>query len=85
MRDALTALVPRYVRAWNYESRPAGLDRVLVRYRVAEEQAQRYATGSMRYSVKTTSARAPCRRSIRRSARPVTGYAIVAVFLCLPA
>ncbi len=43
MRDALTALVPRYVRAWNYESRPAGLDRVLVRYRLAEEQAQRYA------------------------------------------
>ena len=43
MRDALTALVPRYVRAWNYESRPAGLDRVLVRYRAAEEQAQRYA------------------------------------------
>jgi hexosaminidase len=43
MRDALTALVPRYVRAWRYESRPAGLDRVLVRYRAAQEQAQRYA------------------------------------------
>ncbi len=43
MRDALTAIAPRYIRAWDYESRPAGLAHVLVRYRAAEERAQRYA------------------------------------------
>jgi hypothetical protein len=39
LRDELTALEPLYTRAWNYESRPAGLDRVLVRYASAESAA----------------------------------------------
>ena len=43
LRDALTAIAPRYVRAWNYESRPAGRERVLVRYALAEQQVLRYA------------------------------------------
>jgi hexosaminidase len=43
MRDALAAIKPRYERAWNYESRPAGRERVLVRYALAEQQALRYA------------------------------------------
>jgi len=43
LRDELTMLAPRYARAWDYESRPAGRDRVLVRYAAAEQRAQRYA------------------------------------------
>jgi hypothetical protein len=43
LRDELTALWPRYVRAWDYESRPAGRERVRVRYAVAEQRAQRVA------------------------------------------
>lgn len=43
VRDELTAIAPLYVRAWTYESVRAGLDRVLVRYAVAEQQAVRYA------------------------------------------
>jgi hypothetical protein len=43
LRDELTALAPRYAQAWNYESRPSGRDRVLVRYALAAQQAMRYA------------------------------------------
>lgn len=43
LRDELTVLEPLYARAWSYESRPAALARVLVRYRGAEEAAQRDA------------------------------------------
>jgi hexosaminidase len=39
MRDEMTALAPLYAAAWNYESRPAGRDRVLVRYTAAAERA----------------------------------------------
>jgi hypothetical protein len=39
LRDEMTALAPLYAQAWNYESRPAGRDRVLVRYAAAAEQA----------------------------------------------
>jgi hexosaminidase len=39
LRDELTALEPLYARAWNYESTPPGLARVLVRYRSAEARA----------------------------------------------
>jgi hypothetical protein len=39
LRDEMTALAPLYAAAWNYESRPAGLARVLVRYRAAAERA----------------------------------------------
>ena len=39
LRDEITALEPRYSAAWNYESRPAGLARVLVRYHAAAERA----------------------------------------------
>jgi hexosaminidase len=39
LRDELTALEPLYARAWNYESTPPGLARVLVRYRAAAAQA----------------------------------------------
>jgi hypothetical protein len=39
MRDEMTALAPLYAAAWNYESRPAGRDRVLVRYNAAAERA----------------------------------------------
>ncbi len=43
MRDALTAIEPQYAAAWRYESTEPGLARALVRYRVAEEEAQRCA------------------------------------------
>ncbi|HEV8022208.1 MAG TPA: hypothetical protein VGP41_13130, partial [Candidatus Lustribacter sp.] len=39
MRDEITALEPLYAAAWNYESRPAGLARVLVRYHAAAAAA----------------------------------------------
>jgi hexosaminidase len=39
LRDEMTALAPLYAAAWNYESRPAGRDRVLVRYAAAAERA----------------------------------------------
>lgn len=39
LRDEMTALAPLYASAWRYESRPAGLDRVLVRYAAAAERA----------------------------------------------
>ena len=39
MRDEMTALAPLFAAAWNYESRPAGRDRVLVRYAAAAERA----------------------------------------------
>ncbi len=39
MRDEITALEPLYAAAWTYESRPAGLARVLVRYRAAAAAA----------------------------------------------
>jgi hypothetical protein len=39
LRDELTAIAPLYAAAWNAESRPAGLARVMVRYARAEQQA----------------------------------------------
>jgi hypothetical protein len=39
LRDEMTALAPLYAAAWNYESRAAGRDRVMVRYTAAAEQA----------------------------------------------
>ena len=39
LRDEMTALAPLYAAAWNYESRPAGLARVMVRYQAAAERA----------------------------------------------
>jgi hypothetical protein len=39
LRDQMTALAPLYAAAWNYESRPAGRDRVLVRYQAAAQRA----------------------------------------------
>jgi len=39
LRDEMTALAPLYAAAWKYESRPAGLARVMVRYTAAAEQA----------------------------------------------
>jgi len=39
LRDEMTALEPLYAQAWDYESRPGGRDRVLVRYRLAAEAA----------------------------------------------
>jgi hypothetical protein len=39
LRDEMTALAPLYARAWHYESTPPGLERVLVRYRLAAERA----------------------------------------------
>jgi hexosaminidase len=39
LRDQMTALAPFYAAAWNYESRPAGRDRVLVRYQAAAQRA----------------------------------------------
>lgn len=39
LRDEMTALAPLFARAWRYESTPAGLDRILVRYRLAAERA----------------------------------------------
>jgi len=39
LRDEMTALAPLYARAWRYESTPPGLERVLVRYRLAAERA----------------------------------------------
>jgi hypothetical protein len=39
LRDEMTALAPLYASAWNAESRPAGRDRVLVRYERAAEIA----------------------------------------------
>jgi hypothetical protein len=43
MRDGLAAIAPLYSAAWRYESTEPGLDRVLVRYRTAEGDAQRCA------------------------------------------
>ena len=43
LRDGIAALQPLYERAWRYESTEPGLARVLVRYRLAESEAQRYA------------------------------------------
>jgi hexosaminidase len=39
LRDEMTALGPLYAAAWNYESRPSGLARVMVRYQAAAERA----------------------------------------------
>jgi hypothetical protein len=39
LRDEMTALAPLYAAAWNAESRPGGLDRVLVRYARAAQIA----------------------------------------------
>ena len=39
LRDEMTALAPLYAAAWNAESRPAGRDRVLVRYARAAQIA----------------------------------------------
>lgn len=39
LRDEMTALAPLYAAAWNAESRPAGRDRVLVRYAAAAQAA----------------------------------------------
>ncbi len=39
LRDEMTALAPLYAAAWDYESTPAGRDRVLVRYTAAAERA----------------------------------------------
>jgi hypothetical protein len=39
LRDEMTALEPLYASAWTYESRPAGLARVLVRYEAAAQRA----------------------------------------------
>ena len=39
LRDEMTALAPLYAAAWNRESRPAGRDRVLVRYAAAAQRA----------------------------------------------
>jgi hexosaminidase len=43
LRDEMTAIEPLYAQAWKYESTQAGLDRVLVRYHAAAEQAVRDA------------------------------------------
>ena len=43
LRDALVAIAPLYAAAWRAESTEAGLGRVLVRYSVAEADAQRCA------------------------------------------
>jgi hypothetical protein len=43
MRDALTGIAPVYASAWRYESTEPGLGRILVRYAVAEADAQRCA------------------------------------------
>jgi hexosaminidase len=43
MRDALANLVPLYERAWRYENTEPGLAHVLVRYQLAESDAQRCA------------------------------------------
>jgi hypothetical protein len=43
LRDALTAIAPLYAAAWRNESTEPGLQRVLVKYRGAEAQAQRCA------------------------------------------
>ncbi len=39
LRDEMTALAPLYAAAWNRESRPAGRDRVMVRYAAAAQAA----------------------------------------------
>jgi hypothetical protein len=39
LRDEMTALAPLYAAAWDAESRPAGRDRVLVRYARAAQIA----------------------------------------------
>jgi hexosaminidase len=39
LRDEMTALKPLYAAAWDRESRPAGRDRVLVRYDAAAQRA----------------------------------------------
>jgi hypothetical protein len=39
LRDEMTALAPLYAAAWDAESRPAGRDRVLVRYAAAAQAA----------------------------------------------
>lgn len=43
LRDALAGIEPAYAAAWRYENTPPGLERVLVRYRLAEDEAQRCA------------------------------------------
>ena len=43
LRDALTAIAPLYAAAWRAESTEPGLDRVLVKYRLAAGDAQRCA------------------------------------------
>ena len=43
LRDELTAIESLYINAWNYESTPPGLDRVLVRFHTAEGAALRDA------------------------------------------
>ena len=43
LRDGLAAIAPLYAAAWRTESTEPGLDRILVRYAVAEADAQRCA------------------------------------------
>lgn len=43
LRDELTAIGPRYAAAWDAESRPAGRDRVMVRYAAGAQAAMAYA------------------------------------------
>jgi len=43
LRDELTAIESLYINAWNYESTPSGLDRVLARFHAAEGAAIRDA------------------------------------------
>jgi len=43
LRDEMTALEPLYAQAWLYESRPAALERVRVRYALAAQAAVTYA------------------------------------------
>ncbi|HZX67628.1 MAG TPA: hypothetical protein VFE70_02035, partial [Candidatus Elarobacter sp.] len=43
LRDGLSNIVPLYLGAWRYESTESGVQRVITRYRLAEDDAQRCA------------------------------------------
>jgi hypothetical protein len=43
MRDALANLEPVYAAAWRYENTAPGLEHILPRFRIAEDDAQRCA------------------------------------------
>jgi hypothetical protein len=43
LRDGLSNVVPLYVGAWRYESTESGVQHIITRYRVAEDDAQRCA------------------------------------------